>query len=204
MSSASSPSSSPVDVPAPAVKETKAKTTKKAAATQPKVAKKAATKQKSGSKAASSHPTWKEIIKECIVTTGGRKGVSRSALKNFAEEQYKLEVTAAHISQLNRAITSGVESGMFVLPKGPSGCVKLAPKTPRDSSKENAKPASKTSAGKTKAPAKNTKALLPPRPNRRPPMPRRFAVVGTKAAPKPKKSTASKPHSATKKVAAAA
>lgn len=31
-------------------------------------------------------------------------------------------------SQLNRAIAHGAEEGMFALPKGPSGKVKLAPK----------------------------------------------------------------------------
>lgn len=36
----------------------------------------------------------------------------------YAEETYKLEMNASHLSQLNRAITNGAESGMFVLPKG--------------------------------------------------------------------------------------
>lgn len=49
-------------------------------------------------------------------------------IKKFAEEKYKLEVTGVNLSQLNRAIASGVESGLFTLPKGPSGKVKLAPK----------------------------------------------------------------------------
>jgi histone H1/5 len=74
---------------------------------------------------------------ECIVATGGRSGVSRIALKKvcvlltvllrltlmvgwqFAEDQYNLDATPAHISQLNRAIASGVEGGVFVLPKVP-------------------------------------------------------------------------------------
>jgi histone H1/5 len=109
--------------------------------------------------------------------------------RQYAEDQYKLNTTA-HVSQLNRAIVAGVEAGIFVQPKvcgapaliiylpdlrqGPSGCLKLAPKAPRDASKEvcpdfflrvdvsyffqNAKPASKTAskpASKAKAsPAK--------------------------------------------------
>lgn len=38
--------------------------------------------------------------------------------------------------QFSRAISSGVEGGIFVLPKGPSGKVKLAPKAKADPSKE--------------------------------------------------------------------
>ena len=37
-------------------------------------------------------------------------------------------MTGVNLSQLNRAITSGTEGGIFLLPKGPSGKVKLASK----------------------------------------------------------------------------
>ncbi|KAJ7273532.1 hypothetical protein B0H12DRAFT_1228379 [Mycena haematopus] len=193
MSSATSASPAPAPVDAP-VKETKAKATKKAAAA-PKAA--APKKKAPASKAASSHPTWKEIIKECIVATGGRQGVSRSALKKFAEDQYGLDATPAHVSLLNRALASLVEDGECVLPKGPSGCVKLASKTPRDSSKENAKPVSKTTAkaapakklaGKPKAAAATKPAATKAK----------KAVVGKKAVPAAKKAAAAKPRSAPK------
>ncbi|KAJ7905313.1 hypothetical protein B0H14DRAFT_2490055 [Mycena olivaceomarginata] len=159
MSSATSASPSPVPasasapIDAPAKKVTRTKTTKTAAAAT-KVKKTAAPKKKVAAAKPVSHPSWKDMIKECIVATGGRSGVSRIALKKFAEDQYNLDATPAHISQLNRAIASGVEGGVFVLPKGPSGCVKLAPKTPRDASKENAKPASKTTAGQSESRAR--------------------------------------------------
>jgi len=39
-----------------------------------------------------------------------------------------LDFTGSNLYQLNRAITMGAESGIFTLPKGPSGKVKLAPK----------------------------------------------------------------------------
>lgn len=39
-----------------------------------------------------------------------------------------MDASAANIYLLNRAITSGAEGGIFLLPKGPSGKVKLAPK----------------------------------------------------------------------------
>ena len=37
-------------------------------------------------------------------------------------------MSGTNLSQLNRAIASGTDGGIFVLPKGPSGKVKLAPK----------------------------------------------------------------------------
>ena len=48
----------------------------------------------------------------------------------YISEKYKLDLenNAANASHLNRAITSGEKDGIFVLPKGPSGKVKLAPK----------------------------------------------------------------------------
>jgi len=38
-------------------------------------------------------------------------------------------MSSLNVFQLGRAIASGTETGIFVLPKGPSGKVKLAPKT---------------------------------------------------------------------------
>lgn len=48
----------------------------------------------------------------------------------YISEKYKLDLenNAANASHLNRAITSGEKDGIFVLPKGPSGKVKLPPK----------------------------------------------------------------------------
>lgn len=55
----------------------------------------------------------------------------------FAEERYGLDLTAGgNLYQFNRAISSGVENGVFSLPKGPSGKVKMAPKTKAGETKE--------------------------------------------------------------------
>ncbi|KAI6109862.1 hypothetical protein F5141DRAFT_812677 [Pisolithus sp. B1] len=92
------------------------------------------------------HPPWTEMITECIITTpdGTQNGVSRPTLKKFVEFNYHLVMTATTTSQLNHAITAGKENGDFVLPKGPSGKVKLAPErttgTPKE---ETAKPTPK-------------------------------------------------------------
>ncbi|KAF7440738.1 hypothetical protein PC9H_001086 [Pleurotus ostreatus] len=95
------------------------------------------------------HPTWIEMIKECIGAhkEDARIGVSRPQIKKFVETKYNLDIGAAQISQLSKALGSGSEKGIFVLPKGltflmfkppptylkmfhkgPSGRVKLAPK----------------------------------------------------------------------------
>ncbi|KAI0646892.1 hypothetical protein C8Q79DRAFT_593150 [Trametes meyenii] len=78
------------------------------------------------------HPSWKDMIKECVVAhkEESRTGVSRSTIKKFVSEKYGLDATSAvNTSHLNRAIANGAEEGIFALPKGPSGKVKLAPKT---------------------------------------------------------------------------
>jgi histone H1/5 len=62
--------------------------------------------------------------------------VSRLTIKKFAEEKYNVDVSGVNLSQLNRAIASGTEGGLFYLPKGPSGKVKLAPKVKASASKE--------------------------------------------------------------------
>lgn len=51
-----------------------------------------------------------------------------SPMLQFIEETYELEMNNANISLLNRAITHGAEHGIFSLPKGISGKVKLAAK----------------------------------------------------------------------------
>lgn len=92
------------------------------------------------------HPPWIDMITECITTTpeGTRHGVSRPVIKKFVDSKYHLEMNPLASGQLNRAIHHGADKGKFILPKGPSGKVKLAPR-PTEAAKENAKPASKRS-----------------------------------------------------------
>ncbi|KIJ69463.1 hypothetical protein HYDPIDRAFT_106085 [Hydnomerulius pinastri MD-312] len=157
-----------------------------------KVASKKAT-SKTAAKA-SSHPSWKEIVKACIVFNkeDSRSGVSRSTIKKYAEETYGIDVTGTNLYQLNRAITTGVEAGIFALPKGPSGKVKLAPKAKpvADGAKENSKPPST----KKVAPASKKADAAPKK-----------AAVTTKkpAAAAPKKATTTKKVTTTAKKAVA-
>ena len=73
---------------------------------------------------------------ECIAANPkeARLGVSRSTIKRFAAEKYSIEPVGLNISMLNRAIAHGAEKGDFVLPKGPSGKVRLAPKVKANTS----------------------------------------------------------------------
>ncbi|KAG6331037.1 hypothetical protein ID866_8049, partial [Astraeus odoratus] len=104
------------------------------------------TTKKPVSRPAPTHPSWIDMIKECITasTEDSRYGVSRPHIKKYVEERYKLQIGNAQNTQLARAIATGAEKGIFVLPKGPSGRVKLPPKGSRpadtSASKEN-KPA---------------------------------------------------------------
>ncbi|KAG2041943.1 hypothetical protein BDR03DRAFT_686224 [Suillus americanus] len=84
------------------------------------------------------HPPWIDMITECITTTpdGTRHGVSRPVIKKFVDSKYHLEMNPLASSQLNRAIHHGADKGTFVLPKGPSGKVKLAPRRHTEAAKE--------------------------------------------------------------------
>lgn len=118
---------------------------------------------KSGSKKtrpSPTHPSWVDMIKECIAAypEDARSGVSRPQIKKFVEEKYKIVFDPTQLSHLSKAIGSGAEKGTFVLPKGPSGRIKLPPKVARvadtSASKEN-KPAKAVPKPATKArPAK--------------------------------------------------
>ncbi|KAF8892590.1 hypothetical protein BD779DRAFT_1509796 [Infundibulicybe gibba] len=131
-------------------------------------------KAKPAAKAAAvAHPSWKDIISECIVKNKDdvRTGVG-----------YGLDTSGGNIYQLNRAIASGVEGGLFVLPKGPSGKVKLAPKAKSARKRCNSKPAP------SKAPATKAKAVSKPAPATK-----SKAAAKPVSKSKPKPATTSKP-----------
>jgi len=102
------------------------------------------------------HPPFLDMIKECITAhpDEARDGVSRPTIKKYIEDTYKLEISNAVTTNINKAITRGADTGDLVLPKGLSGKVKLPPKRARhDEAKENKKPVSKTLVA-AKKPAK--------------------------------------------------
>lgn len=110
------------------------------------------------------HPPFIDMVKEAIIDSKERTGISRASIKKFLEIKYKMDVNAHVISSLNRAIKTGTDKNVFSLPKGPSGKVKLAPKIPSDiSAKENANPTPRTTTTKKAAgvKAKTKKPLAP-------------------------------------------
>lgn len=54
------------------------------------------------------------------------QGADGSVGAEFMESRYGLEMTSLTVANINRAILKGQEKGVFELPKGPSGKVKLA------------------------------------------------------------------------------
>ena len=78
----------------------------------------AATKKATTTTSASGLPAYKDLVKECIVQTASRDGVSRAQIKKFVEDKYKVEVTPTVNTHINTAIARGAEKGDFVLPKG--------------------------------------------------------------------------------------
>ncbi|KZP20847.1 hypothetical protein FIBSPDRAFT_826588 [Athelia psychrophila] len=179
------------------------------------------------------HPSWADMIKECIVAhpDDARFGVSRPTIKKFIEAHYAVEINPAAASQLNRAIAHGADKGVFVLPKGSSGKVKLAVKARGDATKEvscdicrinlctngiyvrrqNSKPASKVPKGTSKKAAlPNAAPTRKPMSSNRKPTPikrvvstRPTAVVKTKAAAAKSNTTKVKATTAVKSSSAA-
>ncbi|KAJ7273558.1 hypothetical protein B0H12DRAFT_498165 [Mycena haematopus] len=152
-------------------------------------------------KAALSHPTWVDMIKECIAShpEDARQGVSRPQIKKFVETKYKLSIGTAQNTQLSKALAAGSEKKIFVLPKGPSGRVKLAPKVkPADAStKENKstkpKPAAKTAKTATKAAPKAASKKAPAKPTAAAKAKPKTAAAKPKAAAAKPKAAAAKP-----------
>ena len=70
-------------------------------------------------------------VKEARGITADELAMRRvTSWQQYIKDHHGLDMTAAmNLSHFNRAITNGAEDGTFALPKGPSGKVKLAPKT---------------------------------------------------------------------------
>ncbi|TIC16141.1 hypothetical protein E3Q10_00319 [Wallemia mellicola] len=80
-------------------------------------------------KQSNNHPSYEEMLKECIAEENDKTGVSRQTIKKFLASAYKInpesKMTAHFLSQ---SLKRGIENNVFVCPKGITGKVKLAPK----------------------------------------------------------------------------
>ncbi|EEB94665.1 hypothetical protein MPER_06485, partial [Moniliophthora perniciosa FA553] len=85
---------------AAAAKKATAAKKEKAAAKPKATTTKSTTTKASKSKTPAGHPSWKDIVKECIAANkeDSRIGVSRSTIKKFAEEQYKNKFNASNLN----------------------------------------------------------------------------------------------------------
>ncbi|KAJ5472514.1 hypothetical protein N7530_006515 [Penicillium desertorum] len=102
------------------------------------------------------HTSYRDMIKDAIISLKERNGSSRQAIKKYVQSNNKINVTSQSVfdSQFNKAIKAGVEKNEFTQPKGPSGPLKLAKK--EAPGKVNHKPAAKPATkAATKAPAKS-------------------------------------------------
>ncbi|KAK2757916.1 hypothetical protein FQN54_004322 [Arachnomyces sp. PD_36] len=147
-----------------------------------------ATKKASGSN--SSHPSYREMIKDAILNLKERNGSSRQALKKYIQSNNKINVATSNAfdSQFNKAIKAGVEKGEFFQPKGPSGTVKLAKKEPAP--KAAAKPAAKPAAKKATTAKTTTTKKAPAKKPAAKATTTKKAAAPKKAAAKPKANTA--------------
>lgn len=101
------------------------------------------------------------MIKEAILAhpEESRSGIGRPTIKKFIQTKHPktAAVPEAQFKNLvSKAITKGAEKNLFLLPKGPSGKVKLAPSVKATAAKKPAAPpvAKKAPVKKAAAPKK--------------------------------------------------
>ena len=110
------------------------------------------------------------MIKEAILAhpAEARAGIGRATIKKYIQSHHPETAKGSEASfntRVNQAITRGAEKKTFVLPKGPSGKVKLAPKAKVEKKPAAVKkPAAKKVAAKKPAAKKPAaKKVSPPR-----------------------------------------
>ncbi|KAI9827088.1 MAG: hypothetical protein M1826_006452 [Phylliscum demangeonii] len=104
--------------------------------------------------APASHASYKDMIKDAILSLKDRNGSSRQAIKKYVLANNTLNTTSkAFDSLFNRSVKTGVDAGDFTQPKGPSGPVKLAKKDASRSAAKKTTTTVKKDAPATKEPA---------------------------------------------------
>ncbi|CAB4413861.1 unnamed protein product [Rhizophagus irregularis] len=74
------------------------------------------------------HPKYEDMIRDAIVALKERQGSSRTAIKKYILNTYKLRDNAVTNNRLKMAIAKGVDKGTFSFVKGSSGTLKLVEK----------------------------------------------------------------------------
>ncbi|WFD23458.1 hypothetical protein MEQU1_002149 [Malassezia equina] len=146
------------------------------------------------------HMTYEDMIKEAILAHGAeaRLGLGRPTIKKYILAKHpdtgRLPL-ASFNTRFNQAITRGEEKGVFLLPKGVSGKVKVSAK---------AKPAAKPAAKKASKPAATTTAKKVTKPATKKPAAKKVTKAPVKKTSSAKATTAAKKSTAVKKSASKA
>ncbi|ORZ03760.1 linker histone H1 and H5 family-domain-containing protein [Syncephalastrum racemosum] len=158
-------------------------------------------KTSTSTKSKGEHPPYETMIRNAILALKERKGSSRQAIKKYILANNKVSQGTHFDSQINAAIKRGHGKGIFQLPKGLSGTVKLAKPVKEKKAtgeKKKAAPTKKstspsTTTAKKAAPSKaTTKKKAPAAPRKRAATAAAKKKTATKKTDAPKKATASR------------
>ncbi|TGO35508.1 hypothetical protein BHYA_0156g00320 [Botrytis hyacinthi] len=156
--------------------------------------------------APSDHASYQDMIIDAIINLKERNGSSRIQLKKYLKANNKINAGDSMFDSLfNRALKNGVAKEVFIMPKGSSGTVKLAPKAKKAPAEKAPKKATEKKAAVKKTAVKKTTATKEKKPadatatkEKKVAAPKK-AVAKPKAAAKPKekKATVTKAKKAT-------
>ncbi|KAF7940029.1 uncharacterized protein EAE98_000156 [Botrytis deweyae] len=146
--------------------------------------------------APSDHASYQDMIIDAIINLKERNGSSRIQLKKYLKANNKINAGDSMFDSLfNRALKNGVAKEVFIMPKGSSGTVKLAPKAKKAPAEKAPKKATEKKAAVKKTAVKKTTATKEKKPvdataTKEKKVAPKKAVAKPKAAAKPKEKKA--------------
>ncbi|TEY87430.1 hypothetical protein BOTCAL_0002g00380 [Botryotinia calthae] len=142
--------------------------------------------------APSDHASYQDMIIDAIINLKERNGSSRIQLKKYLKANNKINAGDSMFDSLfNRALKNGVTKEVFIMPKGSSGTVKLAPKAKKTPAEKAPKKATEKKAAVKKTVVKKTTATKEKKPVDAAATKEKKVAAPKKAVAKPK--TAAKP-----------
>ncbi|KAF7884017.1 hypothetical protein EAF00_011329 [Botryotinia globosa] len=142
--------------------------------------------------APSDHASYQDMIIDAIINLKERNGSSRIQLKKYLKANNKINAGDSMFDSLfNRALKNGVAKEVFIMPKGSSGTVKLAPKAKKAPAEKAPKKATEKKAAVKKTTVKKTTATKEKKPADAAATKEKKVAAPKKAVAKPK--TAAKP-----------
>ncbi|TGO12233.1 hypothetical protein BTUL_0092g00330 [Botrytis tulipae] len=142
--------------------------------------------------APSDHASYQDMIIDAIINLKERNGSSRIQLKKYLKANNKINAGDSMFDSLfNRALKNGVAKEVFIMPKGSSGTVKLAPKAKKAPAEKAPKKATEKKAAVKKTAVKKTTVTKEKKPADAAATKEKKVAAPKKAVAKPK--TAAKP-----------